>query len=229
MNEVSYLAALVLGLMGAGHCIGMCGGIINALSFTTSTKKVKKKWVNLFAYQFGRIMSYSTFGLLGGLMGQQIEHASTMPILKITSGVLLILMGLYLSRIWMLLTYLEKFGHRLWSKISPLSKKLLPVRLTRQALLLGVLWGWLPCGLVYSSLGFAITEASPLNSALFMFAFGVGTLPATLLVGTTSLNLKRWLNLDLVRYTVSTLYFLYGIWVIYAVFALGNSELGHHH
>ncbi len=209
MIETFIVSAFVLGLMGSLHCIGMCGGIITSLSMATTDSP--SKWLKTLNFQVGRIASYSMFGFCAGWVGLQVKEFSAIPILKIISSILLILMGLYLAKWWMGLRYLEKIGSLLWQKISPLSKKLLPVASQKQALLLGALWGWLPCGLVYTSLSYALTTANPLHSSLYMLYFGLGTLPGTLLVGTASITFKRWINLPLVRGVVALFFILAGL------------------
>lgn len=224
MNEISLIGAFLLGLMGAGHCIGMCGGIISTLSLATNNDQ--SKWYSITSYQFGRIMSYSVFGLLSGLIGQQAETLTVLPILKIISGILLILMGLYISRVWMVISQLEKAGKYVWDKISPLSSRLLPVKSLKQAFLLGALWGWLPCGLVYTSLAYALTAANPVNSMLFMLAFGIGTLPATLTVGAASSSLKTWLNTKAMRWLAAVIFITIGSYMLYGLLA---GDISHHH
>jgi len=200
--------AFVLGLLGAGHCLGMCGGIITSLSMASGKDKTEWSFVGL--YQVGRLSSYSAFGLLAGLLGSQLESLTSFPLLKLISAALLILMGLYLSRLWMAIGLLEKLGSRLWARISPIASQLLPVRSRKQALLLGALWGWLPCGLVYTSLGYAIATANALTSALFMLFFGLGTLPATLAAGAGSNALKTWLNKPFIRYFIAVILISFG-------------------
>ena len=225
MIETTLLGAIILGLMGASHCISMCGGIIGSLSLATDQNQ--SKWSRIVSYQFGRITSYALFGLIAGILGQQASQLSTFPILKYISAILLLLMGLYVSRVWMLLTVFEKAGKLLWNKISPLSKKLLPVTSIKQAILLGALWGWLPCGLVYTSLGYAVTTANPIDSALFMLAFGVGTLPATLVAGAASLTLKEWLNKKPIRMLSALVFIGLGSYMLFEL--LTASTMTHHH
>ena len=136
-------------------------------------------------------------------------------------------MGLYVSRIWLGLSYLEKIGKHLWNKISPLSGRLLPVTRFRQALLLGALWGWLPCGLVYTSLGYAMTLAKPTESALYMLLFGVGTLPATLAAGAASNSLKKMLNSPWARGIFAVAFITFGIYTLIQLSSSGQHS--HHH
>lgn len=226
MENVSLIGALLLGLMGSGHCLAMCGGIISTLSISGKSDKTTTKWRFVLLYQIGRIASYTLFGFIAGWFGFHFNQVSPVPILKILSGFLLIAMGLYLSQVWMGLSYLEKFGKKIWKVISPLSKHLLPVVNSKQAFVLGGLWGWLPCGLVYTSLGYALSLSNSIQSALFMLLFGLGTLPATLLAGSTSLGIKKVLNNKLVRWSVAAGFTTFGIYTLFALFTMGHS---HHH
>ncbi len=181
MTELSFLAAFSLGFLGSAHCLGMCGGVSNALGIAGDGGLP----IKILSYNAGRILSY---GLLGGLMGFVGESfVNWLPgatlLLRTLAGLLLIAMGLYLSQWWMGLTRLEKIGGLLWQRIQPLASSYIPVKTPLQALRLGMLWGFLPCGLVYSTLALALFAAAPLQSALLMLAFGFGTLPAMLFSG----------------------------------------------
>ncbi len=226
MNSTVYFTALLLGLMGAGHCLAMCGGIISSLSISVDQSQNQRTWRFIIMYQFGRISSYAIFGGIVGLLGYQFQQMNSLPILKFISGLLLIGMFLYLTRIWLVLSYMEKLGHRLWVKISPLSRRLLLVNSNKQAFLLGAVWGWLPCGLVYTSLGYALSLGDASNSALFMLIFGLGTLPATLLAGSASLTLKQYLNHSLVRYLSALIFLLLALYTFYSIFF---SPADHYH
>lgn len=214
--------------MGAGHCLAMCGGIISSLSVTSAADVEKKNWYFIVIYQIGRISSYTLFGATAGWFGLQFSHLTPLPLLKILSGTLLIVMALYVSQLWMGLRHLESVGKLLWIKISPLTKRLLPVTTPTNAFLLGCLWGWLPCGLVYTSLGYALSLGDTLSSASFMLAFGLGTLPATILAGGASLSLKHFLNHKLVRLLSSLIFFLMGIFTLYMVFSAVKDGYPHH-
>ena len=226
MDNITYFGGFILGLMGAGHCLAMCGGIISSLSISSGTP-TKKNWSFIVTYQIGRISSYTIFGAIAGWLGLQFNHVSPLPILKILSGVLLIAMALYMSHLWMGLSYLEKVGKLVWNKISPLTKKLLPATNHKQVIFLGALWGWLPCGLVYTSLGYALSLGNIFSSSAFMLMFGLGTLPATILAGGASLSLKVFLNHQVVRVVSSLMFLGMGIFTLYMVFVGGGH--GHHH
>jgi hypothetical protein len=178
--------------MGGVHCIGMCGGISSALGLSEGSGQYRK----ILAYNLGRISSYTLLGCFAGLatgwlQGQWLPIATFM---RISANVLLILMGLYLSNWWLGLSRLELLGHRLWKHIQPLGKRLLPIKRSWQALLLGMLWGWLPCGLIYSALVWTATAADAYQSGLLMLAFGVGTLPAMLATGLFAQQLRQQLQ-----------------------------------
>jgi sulfite exporter TauE/SafE len=194
--EFSLTAAFLVGLLGGGHCAGMCGGIVGAVTVTLPGSR--PKWPFLIAYNFGRIATYSLAGVLAGTIGASsffLNHL--LPIEKIlyaVANVMLILLGLYLAGIWRVLTRLEIVGGLLWQRLQPYSRTLLPVRTLPQAILLGTLWGWLPCGLVYSVLVAAIATADHIEGGCLMLAFGLGTLPALLTMGMAAVQLKAWLQ-----------------------------------
>lgn len=190
MADFTLSAALLIGLLGSSHCLGMCGGLSSAL--TVSKGASQRSF--LFTYNLGRILTYASIGALAGLLGEQMLESLPQLglVLRILAASLLIAMGLYVTQWWMGLTYLEKGGAYLWRYIQPLTKKMLPVDSHIKVFVLGALWGLLPCGLVYSTLSFALTMANWQQSALFMFAFGLGTLPAMLSVGLVS---ERFLSL----------------------------------
>lgn len=192
MLELSLMSAFLVGLLGGGHCVGMCGGIVGAVSMHLPQSKSKVPF--LLAYNTGRILSYSLAGAIAGLVGASsffLQHI--LPIQHILYGMsslMLIVLGLYLAGLWHGVTYLENAGKRIWKTLQPYSKRYIPVQNFRQALILGSLWGWLPCGLVYSVLVAAIATGNPLNGGLLMLAFGLGTLPTLLTMGMAAVRLK---------------------------------------
>lgn len=196
MLEFSLTAAFLVGLLGGGHCVGMCGGIVGAVTMTLPGSKPRLPFV--LAYNFGRIGSYTLAGIIAGTVGASsffLEHV--LPVEKVLyalASLMLVLLGLYLAGIWRVLTRLEALGGRLWQHLQPYSRRLLPVRTLPQSLLLGVLWGWLPCGLVYSVLVAAVASGNPWQGGLLMLAFGLGTLPTLLAMGMTAVRLKYLLQ-----------------------------------
>jgi sulfite exporter TauE/SafE len=174
------MSALLIGLLGSSHCLLMCGGLGGVLGCTGEHGLGR-----LCSYNLGRLMTYAAIGAVAGLLGEQIivVSPSAALLLRAIAGLLMVAMGLYISQWWMGLTRLEKLGANLWRHIQPLTRSLLPVKNLKQAFKLGMLWGFLPCGLVYSTLSWSLAAAQWQQSALFMLAFGVGTLPAMLSLG----------------------------------------------
>ena len=190
---VNLIIAFNLGLFSTLHCVGMCGGFISTLMLAvpdsqTGEKSNKKKILkSSFAYNFGRITSYSIAGLIMGLFGlalaELLAQYKIYMALQIFASTILISIALNILGVFQLSTRLEKFGARLWQHIQPLAKGLLPVDNVIKAFLFGMVWGWLPCGMVYSALLFSLTTGSALNGMLVMLFFGLGTLPAMVSAG----------------------------------------------
>ena len=213
---LDYFSAFVIGLLGSGHCIVMCGGISTMLTTAISKEISHKKYRIVFAYNFGRIASYSVIGALVALTSSMAAKNIGVPIsaLKTIAGVFLILLGLYLGQWLMWLNHVEHIGKKLWRYISPNTKKFIPIKNTRSAFALGALWGWLPCGLVYSTLTWALASANVVNGALIMLFFGLGTLPALLSVSLGTISVKSLLSNLLFRKLAAILVILYGIYTI---------------
>ena len=222
-DVMSITAMLVIGLMGAGHCAGMCGGIVAALGFATDDNQ--PRWPILLSYNLGRIISYGLLGALVGLLGyfgQQFLYIG--PWLRSIAGILLILMGMYLAGWWRVLTWLERAGQHLWRRLQPLSNGLFQVRSVRRGFFYGMLWGWLPCGLVYSALAYAATSATPVTGAAAMMAFGVGTLPAMLAGGLFSSQLRDWLQGKLLRVIMALILIIFGSWTLWSALSHAHSS-----
>jgi len=196
MLELSLMAALLVGLLGGGHCVGMCGGIVAAVTVTLPKRQPKVGY--LLAYNLGRIASYSAAGVLAGAVGaSSFFLQQVLPVEKILyalASLMLIVLGLYLAGIWHGVTRLEWLGSLLWQRLQPLSRRFLPVQSLSQAFALGTLWGWLPCGLVYSVLVAALATGSPARGGLLMLVFGLGTLPTLLAMGMAAVRLKTLLQ-----------------------------------
>ena len=216
MGSVDLLSAFVVGLLGGVHCVGMCGGIVGALSFGLPAER---NLPILLAYNVGRISSYTLAGALMGALG--FYFSGLLPVqtaqkaLLSLAGLFLILMGLYLAGWWNVLSRVERAGGVLWRRIEPLGRGLLPVRSVRHGLLLGLLWGWLPCGLVYSALVWTVSAGGALEGALLMLAFGLGTLPNLLLMGAAAAQLNRWVKRPAVRAVAGTLVMVFGVLLLF--------------
>ncbi|WP_165676661.1 sulfite exporter TauE/SafE family protein [Metapseudomonas otitidis] len=208
------VSALILGLLGGGHCIGMCGGLMGALTLAIPPEQRARRLRLLLAYNLGRILSYATAGLLIGLAGWAVANSPAATAMRVVAGLLLVCMGLYLAGWWSGLTRIEALGRGLWRHIQPVASRLLPVSTVPRALLLGALWGWLPCGLVYSTLLWSASQGSAGDSALLMLAFGLGTWPVLLATGLAAERLTALLRKRGVRITGGVLVMLFGIWTL---------------
>ncbi len=209
-----YISAFTMGLLGGAHCVGMCGGIVAALGFSVPNVSLYSRMRILLAYNVGRIASYGAIGAAFGLLGQQVALSGGVSVMRIIAGLLLIAMGLYIADWWRGLTYLERVGNYLWRYIQPLGNRFLPARNARSAILLGAIWGWLPCGLVYSALAYALSQADGVRAAGVMVAFGVGTLPAVLGSGFFAERLKTILQARELRIWMGILLMLFGGWTV---------------
>ncbi len=158
--------AFILGLSGAGHCLGMCGGIAAALNLGGARSPA----ITL-AYHTGRISSYTVLGAVLGFAAASIDISAWTIGLRYLAGLLLIGMGLYIANWWRGMALLERAGSRLWQPVQRLSSKWLPLRRWPQAFALGLCWGLMPCGLIYSSLAWAATAQNATTSALMMLLF----------------------------------------------------------
>jgi len=188
-------AAFIAGLFGSVHCIGMCGGFVglfNQPSNDQTSKRSSRRLVYWILTNLGRIASYmlagSVAGMLGGAAVGVFNPAHVQNIGLMLSGGFMIALGLYLAGWWQGLNAIEKLGGGLWRHIQPALNRLVRQRGWRKSLMIGVIWGWLPCGLVYSMLAWSMTVATPLGGASIMLAFGLGTLP--MLIGMAALTEK---------------------------------------
>ncbi|MGE8467919.1 sulfite exporter TauE/SafE family protein [Pseudomonas putida] len=207
-------SALILGLLGGGHCLGMCGGLMGALTLAIPPEQRGRRVRLLLAYNVGRILSYACAGLLVGLAGWAVASSPAALALRVVAALLLIAMGLYLAGWWSGLTRIEALGRGLWRHIQPVASRLLPVSSLPRALLLGALWGWLPCGLVYSTLLWAASQGNAGYSAALMLAFGLGTWPVLLATGLAAERVSSLLRRRSVRMAGGLLVILFGLWTL---------------
>lgn len=208
------VSALILGLLGGGHCLGMCGGLMGALTLAIPKDQHSRRFRLLLAYNLGRIFSYACAGLLIGLLGWAVANSPGAMALRAVAAVLLICMGFYLAGWWSGLTRIEGLGRWLWRYLQPIASRLLPVSNLPRALLLGAVWGWLPCGLVYSTLLWAASQGNAQSSALLMLAFGVGTWPVLLATGVAAERTTILLRKRGVRIAGGLLVIIFGLWTL---------------
>ncbi|HIC99789.1 MAG TPA: sulfite exporter TauE/SafE family protein [Piscirickettsiaceae bacterium] len=192
------LSAVLVGLLGGVHCVGMCSGMVGAFTFGLPASVQQARWrtflFQLF-YNLGRITTYGLLGAAFGWLGAQLANlAAFVPVqrvLLVFAGVMMVLLGLYLAGIWRGLALVEQTGGRLWQRVQPLTRHLVPVDSLLKAYGYGLIWGLLPCGLVYSVLIWALSAGGALQGALLLLAFGLGTLPNLLLMGVLAFMLVR--------------------------------------
>jgi len=228
--NLDLFSAFIIGLIGSGHCIAMCGGITTMLTSALPTSgnyeqqipinnqsipnKIYSKAILVFCYNFGRICSYALIGAIVGFTGSIAAKNIGMPLagLRIISAIFMILLGLYLGQWLMWLNRIEALGKHLWRFISPLASKAIPVDSPIKALTLGAVWGWLPCGLVYSTLTWALASGDILTGASIMAFFGLGTLPALLTLSLGLNSIKNNLVKPILRKTMALLLISFGIY-----------------
>ena len=196
MTWALFLAAFSMGLFGSPHCLGMCGGIVTAFGLSMQHVSDSKKNGLILTYHVGRLISYSLLGLIASFVGVAIFQSimsNSAP--RIVLGAVLVLIGLAMLGL-PLFNQLEKVGMRFWQSLAPIRKKVFPIDSFGKALFAGLLWGFLPCGLVYGALMMAIAGNNITTGAALMFVFGLGTMPMLIAtqktVGMLQSNIKHF-------------------------------------
>lgn len=212
-SSVHLIPVFLVGLLGSVHCAGMCGGIVGALSVApgrvvpvpvrSAGPALRPAAANVLAYNTGRIGSYMLAGMLAGGLAQGAGALARLPALQAgaywMANLMLAALGLYLMDAWHGLARLEQGGGLLWRRVQPLLRRIGPVDGPGRMLAAGAVWGWLPCGMVYSVLVTAMLSGSALSGALVMLAFGLGTLPMLLALGALGARLRAMLRVPTVR------------------------------
>lgn len=216
-------AALTLGLAGSVHCLGMCGGIAAAAGTRTqSAASGAGAALAGLSFNLGRIASYALLGLLvGALVGAAVGQLHVRPFavaLRALAGLLMFLMGLSLLSGRDLLS-LERAGGRLWQRLRPLAGRALALPPALRFAALGLLWGFLPCGLVYSALALSATAGSAAAGGATMLAFGLGTLPAMLAVTLAGSAFTRRLSGLRTRRVAGALMIVFAVWTAFGTYA----------
>lgn len=229
--SLDLLSAFIIGLLGSGHCIAMCGGITTMLTSALPSSKYHdnqqipvntqnennrqtSKLTLVILYHIGRIASYCVIGAIVGYTGSIAAKNIGMPLagLRMFSAIFVVLLGLYLGQWLMWLNRVEALGKGLWQHISPLAQKFIPVSSPAKAFSLGAIWGWLPCGLVYSTLTWALASGSFVTGASIMLFFGLGTLPALLTLSLSFASIKNILVKPALRKTMALTLITFGIY-----------------
>jgi len=197
--EALAAASLAAGLLGGVHCVGMCGGIAGALSAAARGPA----WRRIAAFNAGRIASYSVAGAAAGGIGGAALALGPAGVIQaalfVAANALVVAMGFYVAGIGSFVPRLEMAGRGLWRRLEPLRRRLVPIDSDAKAFGAGTVWGWLPCGLVYAMLPLATASGSPVQGALVLAAFGLGTLPSLVLAGSALRALAVVRNNEWVR------------------------------
>lgn len=191
--ETILMAAFLAGLLNGVHCAAMCGGIIGAACGPRAlSRSAVPRWRLALGYNAGRITTYVMGGALAGALGEAglvlRGGAAVQQIAMMLAGMALLLFALMVSGYKPVERGLAAAGGVLWRHVQPWSRRFLPADNTMRAFGLGVVWGWLPCAMVYAMLLTALATVSAVEGALVMLAFGLGTLPNVILI---AMFLKR--------------------------------------
>jgi len=222
-------AALALGAMGSVHCIGMCGGIAGALSVALPPEQRTRPtlWIHQLGYALGRIVSYAVAGAFAGSVGLLLADVlgpRGALLLRVAAAALLLMLGLQIGGWWRGLGGLERLGAAVWRWIAPTVDTSTRRRSLLHAIGVGAAWGWLPCGLVYSTLAWAAAGADPIRGALIMVAFGLGTVPAVSITGVAAARATQHLRSVTSRRVAGALILSFAIWTAVAAGMHGGGE-----
>jgi sulfite exporter TauE/SafE len=215
----------------------MCGSIITALSLglpaDIRNSGIRMSFIVL-AYSFGRIGSYTLAGALAGYIGNRFasifELGNGHLALQIIAGIILIMLGLHIAGWMPRFKQIEMLGTGVWKYLQPLGKRFLPVTNIPKALLIGAIWGWLPCGLVYSILLLAITSGSFQQGAVYLFVFGMGTLPGMFAAGVAIGLFRQYIQNTSLRRIAGLLIIVVGLFtplIQYGHFNKHNPGINH--
>lgn len=232
-NAISLSAAFIAGIAGSTHCFAMCGGLAGALGMRAraTATSASAAFGNAASYHLGRLSGYTTAGAICGFIGATLQAVADLArigaTLRIASGVLLILIALRMLSPWNPLRWLETLGAKFWRRLQPFTLGTGKLTGHAHAVALGFLWGWLPCGLIYSMLLFAALSGSALNGAAILFAFGLGTLPSMLTSSMLASQMQRLLKSRWPRFASGALLLMFGAWMIWI--SLPAAGHAHHH
>lgn len=212
-----FIAAFLIGLLGAAHCMGMCGGIATLMNLGQTPGK--NQWLNPLCYNIGRLLSYTFIGaIIGGSVSTISAYSginSSLNWLRLLSAIFMLILALYIGQWWYGLLWFEKAGQRIWKHIAPIGKTLLPIKHPIYAIPFGFIWGWLPCGLVYSMLTWSAAAGNAQNGGLIMLSFGLGTLPLMLMVGVGATKLHQVVKSLYFRRIGASFLLSYGLFQLY--------------
>ena len=222
--------AFALGLFSTLHCLGMCGGVIGALSCSVPqpvSNDALKRNGYILLFNLGRVSMYGVFGLIVGAGGASlvglIDPSLWRKLAAAVAGISMILIGIYLGGWLPSVRRVDLLGRGIWHRMQPLARRLIPIDGPGKALAAGLVWGWLPCGLVYYALLVAAPLGGAVDGALFMMAFGLGTLPGMQTTGAFGGLLSRLTRREDIRQLAAATIVLIGVGAL----LLGQTELPH--
>jgi sulfite exporter TauE/SafE len=224
MQGINLFPVFLVGLFGSVHCAGMCGGIVSAFSMAparrpfpvaVATQAADDTMARAMSYNAGRIGSYMLAGAIaGGAMSGARLLAGAAPLqvgFYWLANLMLVALGLHLMDAWRGLARVEALGNGLWRRVQPLTRRLQPLDTPAKLFGLGALWGWLPCGMVYSVLATAMLSGSASSGAAVMLAFGLGTLPMLLAMGVAGARLRALMRRRPVRLVAGLMVLGFGL------------------
>jgi sulfite exporter TauE/SafE len=231
------LAAFLTGLTGSVHCMGMCGGMVTAMAWQGTAASIRmpgaaamdrRALARQVAFNGGRIASYAALGAVAaGAAGIVAATSMWFPLralLFILAQFIMILVGLQVAGVSTKIGLIERAGGAIWRRVSPFASSLVPAEHPYQAFFLGTLWGWMPCGMVYSMLLGSTGAGAPLGAALAMIAFGTGTLPAMLMTGMGAVHFREWLGRPPVRIGAGFIIVAMGVYGLVRATHLGDLQ-----
>lgn len=180
-------SALIFGLLGSFHCVGMCGPIAFMLPVDRSNSF--RKITQIFTYHFGRILAYSIIGLFFGLVGKSLYIFGLQQQLSVFIGVLMIIVVLMPTKVFNKYNF-SKPIYKIISKVKSSLGQALKKKTADTFLTIGLLNGFLPCGLVYMAVFASLAMGSAFKGSLYMALFGIGTIPLM----TSAIYLGKFLN-----------------------------------
>jgi len=169
------ISAILLGFLGSMHCVGMCGPLVIAIPVKSQSKL--QVLMNGLSYNFGRVISYSFIGLIFGLLGESLSIIMLQSQLSIALGSIILLYLILPKSIKSKLKSNGKFTLHVGRMKSKMGALISRTTLSGSTLL-GVLNGFLPCGLVYAAVAGAVATGNIFDSVIYMALFGIGTIPA---------------------------------------------------
>ena len=221
--QLTLVAAFLAGLSGGAHCAAMCGPLIGIACGGKARDAGAWPWLRrALAYNAGRVSSYVAAGAITGTLGgaglalRGVLHVQQVMLLAMSLSMLLL--AAYLAGIAPLVGAVERFGSAAWRRISPLTRRFLPIDTDGRAFGMGLVLGWLPCGMVYVALIAALTTANAFHGGLVMAAFGLGTLPNVLALSAWFRGLAAYSKKRGMRLVAAAVIAAFGAWgVLHAV------------